>query len=308
MVFATLLLLTKESGIVLICTFITWKIIQALRSGNLFDSSVLKENLYLVLPAVFASVFFILQKVQQGWFFFPHHLDMVSVDRDMLTQKLPNAVAYLFIYFGRNGFSFFIIVSLLVILLKRISLSRNERVILPVIFFFILIFLFFSASFFFIPRYLLCLFPPFIIAGTVLLDKALSKYRIFYLLTVTGLIITNVFYCFHNPDKGEFKYMRYVQVHQMVVEWCEGENLQGKNIYANFTMGTNLKEVHAGYLSGKAFQNIQDQFTDSTEIFIFSNDDFNKPLLEQLLNENRLRLLKHFERSYARCDIYEVVK
>lgn len=307
-VFATFLLLTKESGAVLIGILFVWQLTQVTFFEKKKIKIILQESMFFLLPFVIASVFFIAQKIQHGWFFFPHHIHLISLTWKTLNEELPNAAAYLFIYYGRNGFSLFIIAALVLFFIRKEKFIENEKNILLLFGCFILCFLFFSSSFFFIPRYLLTIFPPLIIAGTVCIDKIFSKYKIVYPLIVTGLVITNIFFCFHKPETGEFKYLCFVKVQQQMVDYCEKKNLFAKHIYANFVLRTDLKEPYAGYISEKPFTNTQEYFSINTEYCIFSNEEFDKEKFKTLLQENNLKLIQRFEADYAWSEIYEVAR
>lgn len=79
-VFATLMLLTKESGIVLLTALGCWVLFENayLKKKKVWDKEIIMSSLLLAVPVCLVSVFFIIQYFQNGWFFYPEHLGMVT--------------------------------------------------------------------------------------------------------------------------------------------------------------------------------------------------------------------------------------
>jgi len=79
---ATCLLLTKEPGIIFLFATGIWILVEYfLLQKQPFNFKKLTAVLVpVLLPVALASSFFILQKIQQGWFFYPEHLSYIEWD------------------------------------------------------------------------------------------------------------------------------------------------------------------------------------------------------------------------------------
>ena len=302
---ATALLLTKESGIVLIAVLMAWKAREFFLPEK---NRVWIQLAWIFSPLLIASLFFIAQKLQHGWFFFPHHMNLLSFKAKTFTEELPTAAAYLFIYHGRNGLSLFILIGLGFLIFRKESFATQEKQSLLLMTFFLLSFLLFSATFYFIPRYLMPALPLFVIAGSVIIFKAFFRYKVVFFLMLAGMATTHVIFCFHKPEVSEFKYLPMVSVQQQMVQYCEERQLWDKHIFAILPICFDLTEMQAGYLKEKEFTNIQEYYSGETEYCIISNEEFDKEKFEALRTEADLKLLKRFEKDYAWTEIYEVEK
>lgn len=91
---AALLGLTKEIGIIIISSFIIL---------NFFynrDSKL--KSLWLLAALVPASLFFLIQKIKYGWYFYPTHIDLLSTSLIAIKSKLAIVFKFLFIEQGRK--------------------------------------------------------------------------------------------------------------------------------------------------------------------------------------------------------------
>jgi 4-amino-4-deoxy-L-arabinose transferase-like glycosyltransferase len=116
---AALLLLTKESGIVIVISLFCWSIFEKIyqrRESNILH--IISRSLYLLLSAAIASVFFILQKIQTGHFFLPMYIEGNNLQWTIFLEKLKNYFAYVFIYQGRNALSIFLILAVAIYFTK----------------------------------------------------------------------------------------------------------------------------------------------------------------------------------------------
>ena len=91
----TAALYTKESAVVLIPLFIIISIYCKLSKQDL--QSKLVKVYYLLFPLSLASLHYIYQKISFGWYFYPHHIDLIKFDFDTIMNNLNGFVGSLFI-------------------------------------------------------------------------------------------------------------------------------------------------------------------------------------------------------------------
>jgi hypothetical protein len=263
----------------------------------------------ITAPVCVALLFFILQKMTHGWFLFPLHTQYISNQWVAFKDNLPSAAAYLFIYYGRNGYIIFVIISLLTIRFFRpAKYSINEKAILPAFGIFIVFYLMFSSVNFYIPRYLLCIFPPLFIAVAVLIDKAFSGIKVIYPLIMIGCWVTSLYYYHNQVAGGDNDYSPSVKAAKAMVRYCEQNRLNDTHIFAPTVLRIDFTMPYAGYLEDSPFTAIQYEFDASTEYCIFTSDEDGKSTLEQLAKDNKFKLVNRSEIGYAWCELYQVIR
>ncbi len=92
----SLLLLTKESGLVLGVVFaIVFAVL--IFNKNCVRQQKIKMFTALLVPALVIASFFIVQKITYGWFFFPDHIGMIEVNLDYFSSKFQASLFVIFI-------------------------------------------------------------------------------------------------------------------------------------------------------------------------------------------------------------------
>lgn len=305
--FASLLLLTKESGIVIVITLFGWTVIEKIREHKpQIFLSTLKSAVYLFTPVAIASVFFIIQKLKTGYFFLPIYISGDNISWMVFSEKLKNYFAYIFIYQGRNILSIGLIVAIAVILYRKIQITaEHKRIILPAIIFSIL-YLVFSSLSFYSPRYMLSIFPFLAIISSYLVYSAMEKKPVIYPALLICIAGASVFYCFnkkrvvdHSPGFADG-----IAVTQNAIAYCEAENMFDKKIYSSFLVRMHLTHPEHGYLSGNKIFEVVDNLDTSVRVCIFPS--FERDETSSLIkHEGSFKLVKRFEKNYAWCDIYQ---
>ena len=308
---ATSMLLTKESGIVLLAAFIIKESIACLSKGSRiqFKKEYLIRISLVLIPIFLSFTFFILQKIKTGNFFLPLYTAGDNFILSNIYNKFISYSSFLFIYQGRNGLSTLLILSLIFIFIasKKILIIRRQNEIIFLLFIFIILFLIFSASNFYSPRYLLNILPIFILVTYYFFFNAFKKIK---WVLYTGLLIVisaGSLFCLQKKfvDDHNLSYTDAINVSEDAVKFCEQNNLFQSRIFANFLMRTYLTNSTCGYLkAGRAFTNVSYEFTKETEYVIMLNyekDDF----IESVSKRNDFSLINRFERSIAWCEIYK---
>lgn len=311
LLFGTLLLLTKESGIVAILSCGFWQLIElfVVKKNKFSLKNDITKLVIICIPIILTSLFFILQKIKTGYFFLPLYTNGDNFLIRSILEKLKNYSAYLFIYQGRNVLSFALIISLLVFfLIKKIKLKSAQSKTILVLSFFVIFYLIFSSANFYSPRYLLTILVPFIIIVSFFVTEISSGNKLVYYPVVLLILGVGIYFCFDKKHVSDhsLSYVDAIEVSQEMTRYCRKENLQDKNIVANFLMRTYLTDKYSGYVSQEnLFKNIQVNATNNTEYLIQTN--FEKlEFLEQLKNTKKLKLIKRFEKNYCFSEIYKV--
>ena len=304
---ATCMLLTKESGVAMIFALLTWQIATFLLQAKRDVNALLSGLLLIITPLLIASVYFFIQKIEYGWFFFPLHIGLIVIDKSILTDILPKAAAYLTINDGRNMLTLFIVIALIVSLLKRNRLSPNEKKIFSCFCCYLLSFLVFTSMNFYMTRYMLCLFPPFIIMGATVIDRVFFKLRFIYTAVVIVITCAVLLPFISKKNVQDLNCAYSVRTDHRMVAYCEQKNLYDTCIFTTSVLCYDFTDPYTGYLSGsKRFTNVGLQFSGKTAYCIFSTDQYDPDLFERIKKENKLVLIQRYEQGYAWCELYKV--
>ena len=305
----TAMLLTKESGAVLVFTLgftAVYGMLIYRRKPALAD---LQKIGLIALPVLLAFIYFVIQRIQCGFFLYPFYMNYIATGWMKITSDLPSELAYLFVYEGRNGITFFILASFIAIAFsKKWRYTEHEKSILPVFACFILFYLLFSSVNYYISRYLLSTFPPFIICSAVLIDKVFSVKKIVFPLIVAGLVFTGIYFYLH-PGKGIDGDMSYaIKKDKQIVTYFEQNKLNNRYILATSVLRIDFSEPYAGYLAGNPFKNIQSEFSDSTEYCVITSEENEDELYKNIKAAHQLKLIQRLQQGPAWAEIYKVVK
>jgi hypothetical protein len=291
--YASMALLTKETGVVLIAATGMFFLINHVSLITKNIQSFLKQSVIIVLPLLPYLVFLMIQKQQNGWYFFPEHIDYVQFSFKDVFEKLERYFSYVFLYQGRNVLFFTALVSIVVFWLKHKKLPFNKEHLLW--FLFIVSFLIFSSLNFYSDRYMLPVIAPFICLFGSFMAKVFKKIWILPLVLVFAYVLLDRNHQLTNSDHN-LGYANAVKCHQELVVYMIEKGMEDEKIYAYFMTREILQNPVIGYVdSNHVFKNITKTFTNDIEYAIFSNfdtDEEDKKLME-LPNLELLKTITH---------------
>ena len=302
-IFTSLLLLTKETGVMLLFSIILFEIINSYKSILHNLKKTVTVNIYLLLPIIPVALYFILQKILVGWYFYPEHIGFVEFG-DVFYTKLEGYLGYLFIYQSRNILSVIAIAFIIYSLIKKVKIKTKP---LMLFFIFIVSYILFSSVNFYATRYMLSLIPVFTIMVVYIISSVIKKEMfkgLVYVLVLTPVLI----YTFtHNKNSDHNRgYENNIIVQQKMIEYCENNDLYNNSITTHFLMLVNLTDSIMGYLSASnKFNNISTYIiNNSTDYAIISSNEFNKDFDENILQSNGVEVVL-FKEKQAWCKLYK---
>lgn len=129
-VFGSFMLLTKESGIVLLVALGVWSAFEniLLRKEPVFKIESLKTYALIASPLLVAVAFLVLQKMQHGWFFYPEHIGMLNFNWEVFHKKLLDV--YSFLFQGQGRYLLFISLFACITFLWK-ALNSFEKIFIP---------------------------------------------------------------------------------------------------------------------------------------------------------------------------------
>ncbi len=305
----TLLVYTKETGLVLIGTIILFDFVVRIKntpSVKTFFSDIHKFLIHF-LPILLVSLFFILQKIKLGWFFYPEHIGMMDFDTGAFRYKLMLVLKYVLKQDGRFIISLGILALLLVYFYQE-GINGKIQKFISLSFLFLLNYILFSAFNFFTLRYLLSVLPILYLICSILLFKVIKDKKYFALIFVSGFSYFSLQETIHPTETGDSKpgFIQMVRVHKQAINFCEKYGYYNKEIGTHFLMLYNLKDPFLGYLEGgQTFKKAQIYNEKPTDLVVVSSIELNEHLKKVQTDTTNYRLLKRFSNNLAWCEIYE---
>ena len=301
----TLALWTKESAYVLIPALIIGATIEFLFFNKNSRSFLLQISL-IILVFLLGFSFFILQKMNVGWFFFPLHIGYIDLSYSMIMYKLSVIKDIIFYnqgriyitYLGLIGFVFF------AIRIKKAPQVNILRLIYLSIFIFG--FIAFAAINFLSNRYLIAAIPLvimiFVYAISTLFNKEPNN-----ILVLISLTIVTFFATVSSKSDGlgdtELAYSDMVRCHEGMLDFLRETNVPKESeITTHFLMKFILSNPYSGY-NAIPYTNLQDKSSSTTKYYIFSAIEYD-PIYDEYKKDPSVKLLKKISIGKAWCELY----
>ena len=302
----TLALYTKESGLVIWAVLFAWRLLEIVAEKEKNTKFIIKKISLLALPLVLVMVFFALQKIIVGWFFFPEHISFFNVNE--LFIRLNGYASYLFIYMGRNLLTFSGMIALIILIYKKDKnvLENRQKIFLLV--FFVMAYLVFSSLNFYSPRYMLSVLPfTLLIWVHVLIQFAQRIPRVISAILVCIILGNNMYFTLYNRDSSDHSlgFRDMISVQSDLIAYCEDIQIYDQEIQTGFLMAHYLTNPQLGYLHDeKQIFQVQNTFSDSTEYVIFCSNELDKTLYQEI--QGKHPLVKRFEKKKAWAELYKI--
>lgn len=302
--FASLMVMTKETSIVFIGGFLLFHLFVYLRPGK--DSrKYIWETLLLLIPILVYGTFLILHKKEFGSFFFEDHVGYIKLSWPAIVKKLQIATGIIYTRYGRNTILLATLISTALILFKKKKIVNGK--LLGLLLFQTVVFLIFSALNFYTQRYMLSLMTLFMVIAGILIQQAKFKNKITNWVIVALISGIPLIYSFtkKSSSDSDLGYVEVVKTHQEMVKYCEEQGWQNKPIAASFNLIFCLRNPHLGYVSSeKGFTNITniEKFSEAEICLIESTFYDNSLLLDSIKKEKKL--LREFKLKHAWGEIY----
>ncbi|PQJ09698.1 hypothetical protein CJD36_017355 [Flavipsychrobacter stenotrophus] len=306
---AAAMLLTKESGAVLICSLALSELVDFFMGKERKFIDLVKRELLIGYPVAIAFIYFLAQKIIYGWFLFPFYMNNLKSGLASFLEDLASGTAFIFVYEGRNGLMFFVLVGIIMLWLsKKVNIPPHQKKICWYLFSFVLLYIVFSTYNYYMPRYLTAVFPAFIIVCAFIVDSAFGKWRWVYPVIITGLAVTNIYYYVTATDHGDCDYSPSLHVAMKMIDHCEQSGMHDAHIYTTCVLRYDFNEPYAGFIKGKKFTHIDWQFGPGTQYCIFSSDENDPTEIDKIKRENKLTLETKFTEKDRWIELYRVEK
>ena len=302
--FASLALFTKESGIVIPVAAITYSILRFIFFNNYREAFRPRNLLHTLMPYALFGAFLLIQKKQNGWYFYPYHIESVAFNPKIFIGQFRHY--FNFVTYGQGRWlmgAFILIAAIMGTLMNKINRENfSKGFLFPMLIFALAFIGFCSISSFYMDRYAIMLIAFFSVLTGISLTTLFANNRF--------VVIAMIFLCvsaWQNLESAGFNYdsdlgyRREVKTLQAAVDYVEETAPAGAKVFGNFPAFFALGFSGGGYLPEKhdlVFDRACDYFILANPGVDYYPDTAGRSLV----------LLKDFKDRYARCEVFELVK
>lgn len=242
-IFASLAMLTKETAVFIPpVLFFVWFIF------NYQKEKKLLKLFYVFLPFISFFIFLLIQKMQNGWYFFPYHnpLEEGFFHLKTVLKKFIKFTYVLFAEQGRFVSSFFALVGIIPLFI--ISNKSNKFKIFTLVSIIIGLILFSSTNHF-MKRYLMLAIIPYSIIVAFVISKISNKWLFSIVLVI--IIISSLY---HTKSKyfdydNNMSYIEVIEYHKKILTFLKSQEDWNSNIAvtSNFPLNLFFEDIRFGY-------------------------------------------------------------
>lgn len=320
---ATVLVFTKETGFVIICSVVLVTCILAINEYLRYDKkSIASIAGYLFMagsPLLAGTAFYVYQKIIYGWYFFPEHLHLIDLSAGSALSHAGLIADFIFTGYRRKALTaisiFILLIGFLHLRRPRESLSKDIIKITGYLLTAFIFYFLFSLFNYILLRYLMVLLVIFIfIIALWSYQMHLLGYRFFHYILCGAIALSLYHDITFNPswiDDVSLNYKDVIAVHKKAVNFMESRNAQLNKIFTIYEMRYNLTHPELFYLNGPPFVNVtsdvelkEDDDFSNTDYYIFSNLQLNQSNYEYVKSNPSVQLLEKYESGKAWCEIY----
>lgn len=253
--------LTKETGFIIPLTILLL---------DIFNHGNMVRSLKFASPLIVLAVFFIIQRIQQGWFFFPFHVELISFSLMNFIQEVVKSCYFFFVAQGR--------LLLTILFVYGIATFRkhpkNVQHLIILSLFVILIGVFTMSFLHLMNRYLLFLMPFYIVVIIVGASEAIVSSKYFSVFIPVALL--PVFFFLKSAEfnmAADLGYRDAIRATSKVYELCITENRYEQHGFCHESLIAAFGDDRLGYNSAKKSFNLSETQHLQVEYAIEINPD-----------------------------------
>lgn len=302
----SLVVLTKESGLVVPAAVLAFLFFQMLISESYRSKFLFTKLISSVIPFFVFGIFLLIQKQQNGWYFFPYHYNHLTINFETIQLQFLEFFDFVFWAQGRYWWiKILLIAPMLALINNRLNKESFKKSVVPLFLIFILGFFLFSSLSFFMERYVLIV----IVIAALLVGVSLEtifRNGILVLTATTLLSCVAIQYLEEVKFNYDFDlgYKREINTLKSAIDYVSGFPGKAKRVYGNFPVNSALNFPNGGYMTNKNIIPLWHFSSDLDYVII------NEPERDYELTgyRNRMRLVKTFRDGYSIVGVFEVLK
>jgi hypothetical protein len=298
---ASLMVMTKESAVILALGFGLFYLVQLLIPGK---STKLKFShlLALLMPGLVYAIFLLLHYKAYGTFFYNDHLSYISADWTQISNKLGSAAAAIFVRYGRSVVSVFVLFSLVMLFFKR-EISVKPVLLMVLLF---LMYLAFTVVNFYAHRYGLILLVMVVVLFAYIWGQLpFKKFVLYPVIAVLVMVCFSKTLTRKSICDTDLGYVEVIKVQQDLVEYCEKNGLHDEPMAVSFNLLFCLNDREMGYIKGdRGFSRVMDwKSLSEANYFLMESTFMETATIEKVKVE--FQSIQHFKRHHAFGEIFK---
>ncbi|MFN8414690.1 MAG: glycosyltransferase family 39 protein [Cytophagaceae bacterium] len=249
-IYTTLAIFTKETGLILPVAFALTSVYT-----KKWNKDLILEFLYYAAPFILFAIFIVIQKIQNGWYFFPYHTGFLSFKPVSIMHRDSDLIDYLLFQQGRFVVSFLLFISV-TILLYRLKQVKEFHIQLESFYSFIpsiLLFIgviIYSGMNFHMNRYLFLIYPIGILFILLIVYNAIKhEMATFYVIILCSIIQLAMPKPTTHITEYDFNCRDLIHAQQNVCTYIENNVPEGKVIEAAFPVLHAFYDARLGYFT-----------------------------------------------------------
>ncbi len=296
-------ILTKESAIIIPATTLLFLFLEAIRERDIFSLKRLSVFCVSLIPLVVFGVFLLIQKKQNGWYFFPEHVGYIKLNADF-GDKLLDPLKDLFIRQGRWLPGLFFCIGLYK---AWTSGQKEEKRYFAFTGILIALAVLSAALNFYLTRYMLYVLPFVIVGAFYGLNTVIAGFRKPAFIALLCLFcITDVIFCiaemntnkFH--DAADMGYKDLVLCEKEALRWAEQQPWRDSLTATNFPVTPALTDLRYGYITTLPFPVTSQSDNSAKHAILFHMGDEKNP---GSTSGRQYHIIRTFSRAYAHFSV-----
>ncbi|MEM6344619.1 MAG: glycosyltransferase family 39 protein [Bacteroidota bacterium] len=245
LIWGSLAVLTKESALVMVMACLTYSL--------LFGAAERwKMSLISLSPLIGFALFLIIQRFQNGWFFFPYHTGFISFDWVEMQGKFVKLWNFILEYQGRWAIQIGLGIGLIAFLWRKRTLNPNEiHPWFQLSGIFLLGMMAFTVINFYMDRYLLSLLPILVLGLGAAIRELFLLGKAWRYLSIAIFLIPLNFIPHHQGEEFRYdtdiNYRSLLSVQQAAVDLMIQEAQPTDSVFAGFPIYYALKDPRYGF-------------------------------------------------------------
>lgn len=265
----------------------------------------LKHVLVLVMVFFAGFSFFLIQKMNMGWYFFPRHANWINLAE--FGGKIKVAVASVFVSDGRLYiFGTAILGWVIYQFIKKENLAKSAELYIGSGYLFAVIFMLFASINFFSSRYLLGAMPLLMIGNAIVISRIQFPKHVWIIPISIFLFGCNNYYI-SKYKKGfsdvDLSYIHLLKAEVDMVKYIQQKGIQ-ENTYAPFLMLMNMTQPYSGMVETRMNQ-IKGNLTDDGLVYFIETANEYEEAFQELKQKENLTLVHRVVYEHAWVNLYK---
>lgn len=255
---SSLAMMCKESAIVIPAAVLFFLFIRSLQHRDFFSWKRWQLFLIAIVPLVVFGLFLVVQKAQNGWYFFPLHVGYIRHDVPSILNSIWYITQDVFIRWGRWLAGIFFIMGLVAATRRKAQQPARDAALLFTSF--IALSILFAALNFYLTRYLLYVFPFMMVLAAYGALSLLGKFRpaASWSMAAAFSVAATLLAWKHMDlkkfnDTADMSYRHTVLTQKEAIEWIEAQPWSNSTIGVVFPNWQAVLDPRYGFVK-KAFK------------------------------------------------------